>query len=142
MSDNVNAFENYAFYECSSLSSVTMPASLTYIGYVAFYHCKALTVINFLAKLETIDTYAFEGCTSLTSINIPAKVKTIGDNAFYGCTKLASVYVNNSTPFTLGTSVFGNNASGRKIYVPSAAVSAYKSATNWSSYSGYIVAKS
>ena len=55
----------YAFQGCSSLTSITIPSSVTSIG-----------------------SYAFSGCTSLTSITIPSGVTNIGDSAFYGCDSL------------------------------------------------------
>ena len=58
----VKSIGNYAFYDCSGLTSITIPNSLTGIG-----------------------ESAFEDCNSLTSITIPAKVKSIGDYAFSGC---------------------------------------------------------
>jgi hypothetical protein len=67
-------------------------------------------------------------------------VTRIGRYAFYDCTTLASVTVEPTTPPTLGSSIFGNNASGRKIYVPSASVDTYKAASGWSDYASDIEA--
>jgi surface protein len=82
----------------------------------------------------------FQGCTSLTSIDIPSSVTSIGNSAFYYCSGLTSVTINATTPPTLGFSAFDYNATGRKIYVPSASVDAYKAATNWSTYAADIEA--
>ena len=60
--------------------------------------------------------------------------------AFEKCTSLNSVTVYALTPPTLGTNVFNNNATGRKIYVPAASLNLYKAATNWSIYTDDIVA--
>ncbi len=79
------------------------------------------------------------GCHDLTSVTIPKSVKSIGGTAFKDCKKLQAIYCKPTTPPSLGNgNVFTNNASGRKIYVPTASVDAYKAATNWSSYASAI----
>eukprot|EP01052_Picozoa_sp_SAG31_P034250 SAG31_NODE_3976_length_3702_cov_6.141549_1_plen_120_part_00 len=56
----------FAFGECSSLTSVAMPASLTHIGESAFYGCLSLTSVAMPDSAVThIGKYAFGGCSSL-----------------------------------------------------------------------------
>ena len=90
-----------AFYGCTSLTSIEIPASVETIEAAAFQGCSALATITFEkgSQLKTIDgdaynsSYygAFSDCTALTTIEIPANVETIGKAAFKGCTSLASV---------------------------------------------------
>ena len=68
--DGVTWIGDYAFYGCSSLTSITIPNGVTSIGYSAF-----------------ID------CTSLTNITIPNSVTNIGDSAFWGCSSLTAIYI-------------------------------------------------
>ena len=82
----------------------------------------------------------FMNCTAITGVTIPDSVTSIGDAAFYLCSGLTSVTVNSSTPPTLGSNVFNNTHTNLKIYVPSASVDTYKSATNWSAYASIIQA--
>ena len=70
---------------CSSLTSVTIPGSITSIGDSAFRGCTSLTSVTIPDSVTSIGDYAFRGCTSLTSITIPDSVTTIGSSAFYHC---------------------------------------------------------
>lgn len=106
-----------AFADCSGLTSVTIPNSVTNIG-----------------------NSAFSRCSSLTSITIPNSVTTISDYAFLNCSGLTSVTVQATTPPTLGNSNAFNDTNDCPIYVPSASVAAYKAATNWSTYASRIQA--
>ncbi len=84
---------DYAFYGCSSLTSIDLPDGLTSIGYAAFYKCSSLTSIDLPDGLTSIGDWAFGSCSSLTSIEIPNSVTSIGDYAFYGCTNLKNVTI-------------------------------------------------
>ena len=101
--------------------------------------CSSLTSITIPDSVTIIDGYAFADCYNLTSITIPDSVTTIGDSAFTNCSSLTSVYCKAVTPPAGGYNMFYDNASGRKIYVPAESVEAYKSASYWSSYKSYIV---
>ncbi len=57
----------------------------------SFYNCTSLTSITIPDSVTTIDLQTFEGCTSLTSITIPDSVTTIGSRAFMNCTSLTSI---------------------------------------------------
>ena len=81
----------HAFSGCSSLTTVTLPAGLTTIGDFAFYGCSSLTTIILPAGLATIGGGAFAGCSSLTTITLPAGLTTIGDCAFAGCSSLTTI---------------------------------------------------
>jgi hypothetical protein len=130
---------DYAFEDCSSLTSVTIGDSVTTIGYEAFKKCTSLTSITIPDSVTTIGDDAFQSCYSLKSVTIGDSVTTIGGWAFSDCHSLTSVYCKAVTPPVGGSSIFSNNASNRKIYVPMGSVGAYKSAWGWSSYSTAIV---
>ena len=82
-----------AFYDCSRLTSVVLPETVTAIGASAFQYCFYLSSIRLSENLENIASDAFWNCVRLTSIRIPAKVNSIGDTVFGYCTQLADVSV-------------------------------------------------
>ena len=99
-----------------------------------------MTLVDFEenTQLASIGAYAFAGCRSLTSITIPESVTSIGADAFWSCSSLTSVTINAVTPPTLGSRAMPSNV--RNIYVPTESVSAYQSASGWSSYASKISA--
>ena len=85
---DVTKIEDYAFYECDSLTSVTIPDSVTTIEDYAFYYCYRLTSVTIGNSVTTIGECVFESCESLTSVTIPDSVTMIGYGAFMGCDSL------------------------------------------------------
>jgi len=159
--ETVKSIGNSVFYYCTSLTSITIPENITSIGASAFSHCESLVSITIPESVTRIEEATFDNCTSLTSITLPESVMYIGTYAFYKCKSLASitipesvrsmgsyvlqncsnlgsVYLKATEPASMGSEVFRNNASGRKIYVPADAVETYKSADGWLDYASSI----
>ena len=107
-----------AFYNCSGLTSVTIPNPVTEIGYSAFSGCRGLTSVTIPTSLKTIGERAFKDCQSLTSVAIPNSVTTIGDLAFYNCSALTSVSIGNSVT-SIGDLAFWNCSGLTSIVVAS-----------------------
>lgn len=101
----VTTIGEYAFSNCTSLTSVTIPDSVTSIGSWAFSSCKNLTSIVIPDSITTISLGTFHKCTSLTSITIPDNVTSIGSDAFGYCVSLTSVTIGNSVT-TIGGGAF------------------------------------
>ena len=103
--DSVTTIGEYAFYGCYSLTSITIPDSVTTIGDSAFSDCDSLTSVTIPDSVTTIGDCAFGGCSSLTSVTIPDSVTTIGDWTFEGCTSLTSITIPDSVT-TIGDYAF------------------------------------
>ena len=112
------------FENCTSLSSITIPNSVTSIGNNAFRGCSGLTSLSIGNGVKSIGYNAFMGCTSLTNVTIPTNVKSIDSYAFNNCKSLTSVTVEALTPPNLGISVFGNT-NDCPIYVHCDSVNSY-----------------
>ena len=115
--DSVTTIGDRAFYDCTSLTSVTIPDSVTTIGNLAFYDCTSLTSITIPDSVTTIGYTAFSNCTSLTSVTIPDSVTTIGESAFSSCTSLTSITIPDSVT-TIGSSAFSSCTSLTSITIP------------------------
>ena len=85
--------ERTAFYNCSSLAEIALPASLTSIGDFSFCKCTSLAEITLPAGVTSIKERTFLGCTSLKRVvNLEnTKVTSIGEYVFASCTSLAEI---------------------------------------------------
>ena len=122
-----------AFSDCSGLTSLTIPSSVTSIGEYAFYGCSGLTSLTIPSSVTSIGYCAFLGCSGLTSFTIPSSVTSIGWGAFCGCSGLTSIYVYTEKLPNMGSDVFdGCDAKKCTVYVPKGTYDDY-----WLSEFGY-----
>lgn len=103
----VTGIKMQAFIECTSLKSVSMPESMTWIGDSAFAGCTGLEQVEFSPNLTTIGPNSFYSCNGLTSVVVPDKVTSIESLAFFGCLKLESITIPASVTTLDSTFVFG-----------------------------------
>ena len=120
--NSVTSIGEYAFYDCYSLTSITIPNSVTSIGESAFYDCSSLTSITIPNSVTSIGNSAFEDCSSLTSITIPNGVTSIGNRAFSYCSSLTSITIPNSVT-SIGNSAFSRCSSLTSITIPNGVTS-------------------
>ena len=101
-----NGSTNYGFCRnCTLLTFVNLPDTLTSIGDYAFYGCTSLPEIAFPSSLTSIGFDAFERCTSLSSIVLPEGLTAIGQSAFVRCSAL-SLVIDLPNLTTLGKDAF------------------------------------
>ena len=131
--NSVTCIGDYAFFRCSSLTSIDIPSSVASIGSSAFYDCSGLTSVTIGNSVTSIGSSAFSGCSSLTSVEIPFSVTSIGRWAFSGCTGLTSVIVENSTPLSFDEYVF-SGCYKATLYVPKGSRSVYQNTYPWSQF--------
>ena len=112
MTYNVTSIDEWAFYYCSSLTSVNIPSSVTSIG-----------------------NSTFSGCSSLSSVNIPSSVSSIGEYAFASC-PLTVLKMLGTTPPTIGNSNLGDVL---YIHVPQGYVDIYRNAETWANHKNMII---
>lgn len=84
-----------AFYNCSGLTSITMPANLKAVGEYAFANCSGLTAITIPDSVKSIGWHAFHGCSGLTSIIIPDHVTVLNESAFSDCSGATELTIGN-----------------------------------------------
>ena len=118
---------NYAFSDCSGLTSLILPSNVTSIGYSAFYGCIRLTSLTLPSSVTSIGSSAFEGCRSLTSLILPSSVTSIGSSAFEACYGLFSLTLPSSVT-EIGESAFRGCSSLASLTLPSSVTSIGKSA--------------
>jgi len=98
LSNQMITIEPLCFYQCKSLTSISIPLGVKGIGYRAFGN-SGLTAISFPGSVLSIGFQAFEWCESLETVTIPNNVGTIEDFAFSCCTKLISINVDNNNSY-------------------------------------------
>lgn len=96
----VGAFEN-----CISLSEVTIPSKIKEISNFAFFNCSSLETVAFSNCLEKIGQQSFSGCSALINISIPSSLKSIEMLAFARCTSLTCIYIPKTVTY-IGSGAF------------------------------------
>lgn len=91
--DSVTSIHDSAFAYCSSLTNISIPNSVTAIGSFAFEGCTKLESITLPSSLLTISEFLFYDCSQLTTIHIPDSVSSIRTYAFYNCGKLETIRI-------------------------------------------------
>ncbi len=123
---SVTSIGSDAFYDCSGLTSITIPNSVTSIGGGAFSGCSGLTSITIPNSVTSIGSSAFYGCTGLTSITIPESVTSIGSSAFSSCSGLTSVTIPESVTF-IASYAFSGCSSLTSVTIPNSVTSIHYS---------------
>ncbi len=103
----IEVIEEFAFSECTSLTSISIPNSVTSIGEDAFTKCSSLDSISIPDSVTSIGGGVFDSCPLLTNITIPDSVTSIGGWAFASCLSLTSLSIPDSVT-SIGDWAFNN----------------------------------
>lgn len=107
--------------EGSGVRQLTVPQTVTKIGYSAFAGCTQLTAITLPAGLRELDNEAFKGCTALTGVALPDSLTALGYGVFRGCSALTAVeFPAGIAPlsWSSGSSMLRNCTSLRSVKLP------------------------
>ena len=124
-----------AFSDCSALTSITLPNSITKIGRCAFSGCTSLTAITIPHSVKTIVERAFGYCSSLNTVYLGKRVESIGICAFENCPNITSVTATGGTPPTCNKNIFDNAVyASATLYTYNYISDWYRYAEPWSNF--------
>ena len=112
----VTAIASGAFYECSEVTSITLPNTITTLE-AAFRGCSSLASIEIPDGVTEIKDCTFQDCSSLTSVTLPNQLTSIGWQAFMNCSSLSSISLPN-TLTKMANAVFSGCSSLTSIVIP------------------------
>ena len=112
----VTKLGNRCFSGCSSLTSVTIPSSVTSLGEMCFAY-SGLTSVTIPSSVKSLEEFCFYNCTNLKSIIIPSSVTSLKGNCFGGCSSLTSVTIPSSVK-SLGEWCFQKCTSLKSVTIP------------------------
>ena len=120
--NSITSIGNRAFRDCSSLTSINLPNSITSIVGGAFKNCSSLTSVTLPNSVTTLEGWTFHGCSNLTSVTLPNSLTRIDDGAFLYCSSLTSLVIPNSVT-SIGKNVFENCSSLASVTLPNSLTS-------------------
>ena len=124
-----------AFEDCRSMDSVVFAGNnVEEIGAWAFYNCHSLRSLTLPEGVEEIGRAAFFDCTYLNELTLPSTMKKIADNGFAGCEKLGRMYVNALVPPTIEAKTFEDVNRATPVFVPKGTLERYQADEYWSEF--------
>ena len=117
---------------CSSIKEITIPEGITNIEDETFMRCLLLQTITLPGSLTSIGYRAFKSC-NLHHVTIPERVTDIGYQAFDSCIRLDALTVLSENPPAIDDEVF-DPRSGMVVFVPKGSETAYKNAEGWKDF--------
>ena len=115
--NDVKSIGDYAFIDCSKLTSISLCSTLLAIGKNAFKDCISLTNISIPEGIQTLSEGMFYNCSAITTVNIPNSVTAIDDSVFYGCIMLIDITIPDEVEH-IGRAAFSNCSSVTEITLP------------------------
>ena len=129
---SVTSLGDDCFEWCSGLTSITIPSSVTSLGDYCFSYCSGLTSITIPSSVTSLGGSCFKDCSGLTSITIPSSVTSLSESCFCGCRGLTSITIPSSVT-SLGEACFLSCRGLTSITIPSSVTSLGASCFEWCS---------
>ena len=136
--NSVTSIGDFAFFNCSGLTSVEIPNSVTSIGDWAFADCSGLTSITIPNSVTSIGSFAFAYCSGLTSVEIPNSVTSIGRYVFESCSGLTKVTSLIEEPYAIRNCWYNVNTNEIPLYVPKRTKALYEATEGWNVFENII----
>lgn len=111
----VTGISNWAFQNCSGITSIHMPSTIKEIGDGAFEKCTLLTHLSFPDSIKYLPVTMCYGCENLSSLELPSGLEGIGRSAFYGCASLKEFEIPDSVK-EIDNMAFKNCTNLEKLY--------------------------
>ena len=132
--ESVTSIGDGAFYNCSSLTDINIPEGVTSIGASAFSYCN-LTSITIPEKLTSIQRYTFSNCSGLKELTLGKGLKKIDEGSFFSSTGLEKITIYATQPPRTDGYIFPDEVyENATLYVPQGSVSKYQVMTGWSGF--------
>lgn len=132
---SVTSLPSSCFSCCYNLTNVVIPSSVTSLGSSCFSCCYTLKSVEIPSSVTSLGERCFYSCSSLTNVELPSSVTSIGKECFSACTALEYIKCRRVTPPTTGSHVFrGVPPKTCFIFVPAESINRYKSQYPWNGF--------
>ena len=108
--EGITSIGQYAFSGCTTLTSVSLPSTLTIIGTRSFSGCAGLGELVIPEGVTIIGQYAFSGCSGLTSVSLPSTLTSVAGSAFYSCSGLTELVISEGVTSISSMAFYGCSA--------------------------------
>jgi hypothetical protein len=137
--DNPIDHAHHLYLGDNEIKDLSIPNSVTGIGNYAFSNCSGLTSVTISNNVASIGTSAFSGCSSLTSVTIGSGLEEIKEQAFASCVDLMGVYCySESVPIANNNSFEGSYIEYATLYVPASSIDSYTNTEPWKNFKNII----
>lgn len=135
----VSGIGGYAFNSWKKITSLVLDTSLISIGSWAFAGCSALLEIDLPDSVTSVAAATFDSASSAKKVTLGAGLTTVGGAAFRYLSSCDEIVCKSTTPPSILSNTFEGLKSTCIFKIPSASLSKYRSASNWSAYAKRMV---